>query len=41
MQVNIGDGVQHFKNTRIKPIGAWYRRVVLRMLQRSTYFRLW
>ncbi|CAL8466252.1 g5788 [Coccomyxa elongata] len=39
--VNVGDGVQHFKNTRIKPIGAWYRRVVLRMLQRNTYFRLW
>lgn len=40
-QVNVGDRLQHFKNRKVKPVIAWLRRAVLRMLKRETYFRLW
>lgn len=40
-QINIGDSLQHLKNTKIKPMLAWYLRVWHWMLKRDTFFRLW
>ena len=40
-QVNLGDKLQHIKNTRLKPLVSWCRRAMLVMVGRESYFRLW